>query len=130
MRPGEIVGTLVIDPVPESAMKTMAALLDDPTPIHYDPAAVRAAGMGQAPINQGTINVGYLVELACRIGGGRESLRSITVRLLGSVFAGDCLRCTAEVLSVDSEAGLLELELSGKVGSRAVLSGRATVASG
>jgi acyl dehydratase len=128
MRPGETVGTLVVDPVPLAAMKTMAALLDDPTPIHYDAAAVRAAGLGQEPINQGTTNVGYLVELACRVGGGPDSLRSIDVRLHGSVFAGDRLRCTAEVLTVDAEAGLVELELTGKVGTRAVLGGRATVA--
>jgi acyl dehydratase len=128
MRPGETVGTLVVDPVPLAAMKTMAALLDDPTPIHYDAAAVRAAGLGQEPINQGTTNVGYLVELACRVGGGPDSLRSIDVRLHGSVFAGDRLRCTAEVLTVDPEAGLVELELTGKVGTRTVLGGRATVA--
>ena len=117
----------MVDPVPAAAMKTMAALLDDPTPIHYDPAAVRAAGLGQAPINQGTTNVGYLVELACMVGGGHDSLRAIKVRLLGSVFAGDRLRCTAEVLTVDQRGGLVELELSGKVGARAVLGGRATV---
>jgi acyl dehydratase len=128
LRPGETVGTLVVDPVPAAAMKTMAALLDDPTPIHYDAGAVRAAGLGAAPINQGTTNVGYLVELACRVGGGRESLRAIRVRLLGSVFAGDRLRCTAEVLAVDQRSGLVELELAGKVGARAVLAGRATVA--
>lgn len=130
MRPGETAGVLVVDPVPVTAMKTMAALLDDPTPIHYDPAAVLASGLGQAPINQGTTNVGYLVELAGRVGRGPESVRAIKVRLLGSVFAGDRLRCTAEVVSVDAEAGLVELDLRGEVGGRAVISGRATVAIG
>jgi acyl dehydratase len=128
LEPGETIATLVVDPVPAAAMKTMAALLDDPTPIHYDAAAVRAAGLGQEPINQGTTNVGYLFQLACQAGGGPGSLRALRARLLGSVFAGDRLRCVAEVLEVDRAAGLVELELSGKVGSRKVLEGRATVA--
>jgi acyl dehydratase len=128
MRAGEVVARLVVEEVPAAAMKTMAALLDDPTPIHYDAAAVRALGIGERPVNQGPTNVGYLVELAVRAAGGHDGLRKISVRLRDKAFVGDRLECEASVLSVDETSGLVELELSGRVGDRLVMSGRASVA--
>jgi len=85
-------------------------------------------GLGDAPINQGPMNIGYLVELACRAGGGPQALRRIAVRLHGSVFAGDRVECTATVAAVDEPAGGAELELRATAGGRDVLSGSATIA--
>jgi acyl dehydratase len=106
----------------------MAALLDDPSPIHYDVEVVRSLGLGDAPINQGPMNIGYLVELVCRVGGGPAALRRIAVRLQGSVFAGERVECTATVVSVDAESGLAELDLRATADGRDVLSGTATIA--
>jgi len=130
MKPGDVLEPLVIEAVDTEPMKTMAALLGDPTPIHYDAEVVRALGLGDAPINQGPMNIGYLVELACRAGGGPQALRRIAVRLHGSVFAGDRVECTATVAAVDEAAGTAELELRATAGGRDVLSGSATIATG
>ena len=128
MRPGDVLEPLVIEAVSPEPMKTMAALLDDPSPIHYDAEVVRELGLGDAPINQGPMNIGYLVELACRVGGGPQALRRIAVRLGGSVFAGDRVECTATVVAVDEASGEVQLELRGTSGGRDVLRGAATIA--
>jgi acyl dehydratase len=127
MVPGEVVVELVVAAVPEAAMKTMAALLDDPTPIHYDVEAVRALGLGERPINQGPTNVGYLAELAARAAGGPESVRALSVRLHDSVFAGERLVCTATLRAVEPRTRRLELDLEAMASGRVVMSGTATV---
>ena len=127
MRVGDELTPFVIESVGAEPMKTMALLLDDPSPIHYDAELVRELGLGDAPINQGPMNLGYPVELACRAGGGLHRLRRIEVRFLGTVFAGEQMECTARVSAIDASSGLIELELAATSDARPVLSGTATV---
>ena len=44
-------------------MKTFAVALADPNPIHLDPEAVKAAGLGDRVINQGPAGLGYLLNM-------------------------------------------------------------------
>lgn len=81
---------LVIDRVDAGRMKTMAALLRDPYPIHWDPDAVRAAGYGDRPVNQGPLNLAYVANMLMA-NFGERSLRRLTVRFHGRVFAGDAV---------------------------------------
>ena len=127
LRPGTELDRLIIESVDPEPMKTMAVLLRDPNPIHWDTEVVRELGLGSRPINQGPINVGYLMELAVRAGGGRENVRAFRVRFTGNVVAGDRVICSGRVRSVDAETGLVELELEATVDERAVLTGSATV---
>mgnify|MGYP001822074637 FL=1 len=46
-------------------MRTMAALLRDPNPLHWDRDAVAALplGFGRRTINQGPLGLGYMVNM-------------------------------------------------------------------
>ena len=55
---------MIVESVDPQRMKTMAALLDDPNPIHYDVDVVRSLGYGDAPINQGPIHMAFLQNVA------------------------------------------------------------------
>lgn len=128
LQAGQVLEPHVVDPVRAEAMKTMAAILHDPNPIHYDVDAVRALGLGERPVNQGPSNLGYLMEMVIRFAGGAHALRRIRVRMLGNVFAGDRVECTGTVAAVDAQARTAELELQATSDGRPVLSGSATIA--
>jgi acyl dehydratase len=118
---------LVVESVDVEKMKTMAAILRDPNPIHYDVDLVRELGMGDAPVNQGPINLAFLMEMVCRFAGGPAGLRSIQLRFLGNVFGGERVECNGTVTAVDAEAGTAQLEVSAQANGRPVLGGTATV---
>jgi acyl dehydratase len=82
-------------------MKTMAALLRDPNPIHLDPEAVAALGLGDRPVNQGPVNLGYVMNvLLAWADGDPGRIRRVTVRFLGNVLAGDRVHAGGEVRAV------------------------------
>ena len=103
--PGDELPPLVIESVSSEAMKTVAALLHDPNPIHFDLDAVRTLGMGDRPVNQGPSNMAYLVTMLARYAGGREKIRRLRVRFLGNVFGGDRVSARGRVASVREEDG-------------------------
>ncbi|SDC71977.1 Acyl dehydratase [Geodermatophilus telluris] len=111
-------------------MKTMAALLSDPTPIHWDVATLQALGMGDRPVNQGPLNMGYVMNAVTAWAGGPGSLRRLRVRFLGTVLAGQHLRVRGTVSALREEDGVrladcdVVLEV---VDGEPVVSGSATV---
>jgi acyl dehydratase len=127
VRPGLELEPLVVESVDVEKMKTMAALLQDPNPIHYDVDLVRHLKMGDAPVNQGPINLAFLMEAVSRFAGGPENLKAIRLRFLGNVFGGERVECTGTVTAVDAEAGTAELEVAATSDGRPVLGGTATV---
>ena len=103
---GEAITPLHIDGVDGQQIKTMAALLRDPNPIHFDTDVTRALDMGDRAVNQGPTNVGYVATaLMAWAGGGPECIRHLKVRLAGNVFAGDRLTAGGTVESVSEEDG-------------------------
>ena len=64
-------------------MKTMAALLRDPYPVHWDRAGNERLGYGARVVNQGPLNVGYIVNML----EGRVNVRQISIHNL-LVFVG------------------------------------------
>lgn len=127
VQPGRRLEPLVIESVDPERMKTMAAILQDPNPIHFDVEAVKALGYGDKPINQGPLNMAYLLEMVSRFAGGPANIARFSTRFLGNVFAGDRVECTGTVTAVDADAGRAELEIQAAVGDRPVLAGTATV---
>lgn len=89
-----------VEAVSAEKMKTVAALLSDPNPIHFDVEAVRALGMGERPINQGPLNMGYVMNMLASFSGGHQNLRRFRVRFLGNVLAGDELEAGGVVTAV------------------------------
>ncbi|TVR31391.1 MAG: hypothetical protein EA388_13525 [Nitriliruptor sp.] len=84
-------------------MKTMAVLLRDPNPIHYDVDAVRAAGLGDRVVNQGPSNLGYVVNMLLAWTGNPASILQVSARFLGNVFAGDAVTAGGAVREVTSD---------------------------
>jgi acyl dehydratase len=112
-------------------MKTMAVILRDSNPIHWDVDSVKDLGMGDRVVNQGPINMAYVMNMLTNWAGGAERLRRLKVRFLANVLAGDTVRAGGTVTGVREEGGekLVDVDVWLDVdgGSRA-LSGIATVA--
>ena len=82
-------------------MKTMAVLLQDPNPIHWDVRAVGRLGLGYKPINQGPNNMAYVVNALVSWFGGIEKFRNLKIRFIANVYAGDRLTVVGSITSVD-----------------------------
>ena len=108
---GDALPELVVDRVDAEKMKTMALLLRDPNPIHWDVETVRSLGMGDRPVNQGPNNMAYLVDMLARYAGGNDRVRGLRVRFLANVFAGDRLVAGGRVTGVDDSMGELTCEV-------------------
>lgn len=123
---GEQLPPFEVEAAPEK-MKLMAALLQDPNPIHFDADRVRALGLGDRVVNQGPSNMSYLLTMVTRWSGGIGTLRSAEMRFLGNVFGGDRITCRGTVASVDAGSGTVTLDVEASVGDRPVLSGTVVV---
>ena len=91
----------VVDAVDPEKMKTMAALLADPNPIHWDVDAVRSLGMGERPVNQGPNNMAYVANMLAAWVGGHQHLRMLRVRFLANVLGGDRVVAGGRVIAVE-----------------------------
>src|ERR1700710_1012313 len=85
---GTELGPRVIESVDPEKMKTFAVALADPNPIHLDPEAVKAAGLGDRVINQGPAGLGYLLNMLREAAPG-ASVQDLRVRFTANVFGGD-----------------------------------------
>lgn len=111
-------------------MKIMAALLGDPNPIHFDVRSVRALGMGDRVINQGPLNMGYVMNMLTAWTGSAECIRDLRLRFRGNVLAGDHVRARGTVTAVRREDGALLADCDvalDVVGGSPALTGTATV---
>lgn len=105
---GSALDELEVSSVDAEKMKTMAMILRDPNPIHWDVDLVRELGMGDRVVNQGPNNMAYLVELLARNFGGEDQIIDLKVRFLANVFSGDRL-IAGGVVNVVSAAGPMQL---------------------
>ncbi len=124
--------TCVVERVDIAEMKTMAALLQDPNPIHWDPDSISALGMGDRTVNQGPINMAYVMNmLVAWVGNDPTRLRALTLRFMANVFDGDRVEAGGVVTALREVDGQrladcdVWLDVTG--GARA-LAGTATVA--
>lgn len=124
---GDELPRLVIESVDAEKMKTMAALLADSNPIHWDVDTVGELGMGDQPVNQGPNNLGYVMNMLGDWAGGAERIRQIRVRFLDNVFAGDRLEAGGTVTAVDDD-GTVECDVwLARDGTHPVLAGTASL---
>jgi len=126
---GQDLPPLVVESVDPEKMKLMAAILRDPNPIHFDAESVRALGLGDGVINQGPSNLSYAVNMVTRWSGGQRTVRSVAMRFLGNVFAGDRVECRGRVAAVEDDSGLVTVEVEALVRERPVLQGTVVVSS-
>lgn len=124
---GDELPRLVIESVDAEKMKTMAALLGDSNPIHWDVATVRELGMGDQPVNQGPNNLGYVMNMLGEWAGGAERIQKIRVRFLDNVFADDRLEAGGTVSAIGDD-GTVECDIwLARDGTHPVLAGTATL---
>jgi acyl dehydratase len=102
---GSELGPWTIEHVDPEKMKIFAVVLADPNPIHLDPEAVRAAGLGDRVINQGPASFGYVLNML-REAAPEASVRDLKVRLSANVFGGDRVTAGGRVESAErNDAG-------------------------
>lgn len=114
-----------------SAMKTMAVLLRDPNPIHFDRDVVATLGMGDRVVNQGPTNLAYVVNMLVAWAGDPARIRALKVRFLDNVRGGDRVVAGGVVTSVAGEGRHQIAECDvwlDVVGGPRALAGSATVA--
>ena len=107
-------------PVGADTMRLVAALMDDPNPIHLDASAAAAAGLGDRTVVQGPVTFGYLLEFAARSIGGLDGIRHASIRFLGNVFDGDRLTCCGSIDHAASPDARIALHCEANVGGRPV----------
>ena len=118
-----------LEEVSSEKMKTFAAILRDPNPIHWDRDEISTKGFGNRLINQGPINVGYVLNMLMAW-AGPDSVRRIRVRFNSNVLEGDRVEAAGEVTEVREIGGvkvaICEVWLVRQRGERA-LEGTASV---
>lgn len=122
---GDEIAPFSIDSVSPEAMKDWAVFLADPNPIHLDVEVVKAKGLGDRVINQGPINVAYMMNmLMAAFPDG--TIESMDARFLDNVYGGDKTVASGKVTAVDGNRVTCEFTLDVE-GRGTVNAGTATV---
>jgi acyl dehydratase len=85
-------------------MKAWAEFLQDPNPIHLDPAVVRAKGLGERVINQGPCNLAFVISMLQAALPG-SSLESLDIRYVDNVYGGDAVEAGGKITDVTAVPG-------------------------
>lgn len=101
--PGDIIPTWSMEHVDPARMKTMAAILRDPYPVHWDREANAALGLGGRVINQGPLNLGYVTNMLLAW-AGPTCVRRLTVSFGAPVLDGDHVVAGGEVTAVEERS--------------------------
>ncbi len=91
----------LVDP---ERMKTMAAILRDPYPVHWDRSVNNRLGLDGRVINQGPLNLSYIVNML-HAWSGPASVRRLTVSFGRPVLDGDTVTANGTVVAVDWVGG-------------------------
>jgi len=104
VRVGDEVPPWTMPSVDPARMKTMAAILRDPYPVHWDRAANTRLGLDGRVINQGPLNLGYIVNML-HAWAGAGNVRRLTVSFGRPVLDGDHVTACGRVVALDEEHG-------------------------
>ena len=85
-------------------MCTMAAILRDPYPVHWDRRIVAAMGLGERTINQGPLGLSYMINML-HAWTGHESIKRLTMTFPLPVFEGDHVVAKGIVTAIRQEKG-------------------------
>jgi acyl dehydratase len=92
-----------VDP---ARMRTMAAILRDPYPVHWDRVANEAFGLGGRVINQGPLNLSYIANMLMAW-AGPTCVRRLTVSFGRPVLDGDHVTAKGRVVDLEDHDGEL-----------------------
>lgn len=120
---GDSIPPWTMESVSPARMRTVAAILRDPNPVHWDRSFVAGRGGGERVINQSPINVGYVANMLMEWAGA-ACIRRLRVEFPDAVFEGDRVRAGGVVRALSREGELMLAEcdvwLEKEEGGRAV----------
>ena len=126
---GDKVPDWVMPSVRPERMRTMAAILRDPNPVHWDRNATEALGFGHHTINQGPLGLSYMVNMLHDWAGpGCITRLFMTFPLV--VLDGDHITAQGKVTALREDGGQRFAECDvwlKREGSDHPLQGKATV---
>lgn len=101
---GDSIPEWVMESVSPARMRTMAAILRDPNPVHWDRRVVAKLGYGDHTINQGPLGLSYMVNML-HAWTGPGSIRRIFMRFPMAVLDGDRIIARGKVTAVREANG-------------------------
>jgi len=122
---GDSLPPFTVASVSSDAMRDWSVFLADPNPIHLDVDVVKAKGLGNRRINQGPINVAYMMNMlmqafpGCRI----ETMES---RFLDNVYEGEKVVASGTITGIEAARVTCDIKLDVE-GRGTVNAGTATV---
>jgi 3-hydroxybutyryl-CoA dehydratase len=122
---GDALPPFVIESVSADAMKQWAVFLADPNPIHLDVEVVKAKGLGDRVINQGPINVAYMMNMLMAAFPGSK-IEAMDSRFLDNVYGGDKAIASGMITAIEGDRISCEFALDVE-GRGTVNSGTATI---
>lgn len=122
---GQALPPFTIESVSPDAMRDWSTFLADPNPIHLDVAVVKAKGLGDRRINQGPINVAYMMNMLMQAFPGCR-IEAMDSRFLDNVYEGDKVTASGTVTAVDGNRVTCEFTLD-VAGRGTVNAGTATI---
>jgi acyl dehydratase len=104
---GDSIPEWVMASVSAARMCTMAAILRDPNPLHWDRGAVDSLpfGLGRRTINQGPLGLSYMINML-HAWAGPDCLRRIVMRFPQVVLDGECVIARGEITALRGEQGV------------------------
>jgi acyl dehydratase len=101
VEPGFEIPPFEVAGVEAAHIKMFALILRDPNPIHFDLAAVAAAGLGDREVNQGGATLAYVFDMLVAWAGSRGAVKRLGCRFTANVFAGDRVTARGVVTAVE-----------------------------
>ena len=101
VKPGDEIPPWTMDHVDPARMRTMAAILRDPYSVHWDAAGNAALGLPGRVVNQGPLNLGYVVNML-HAWAGPECVRRLTVSFGRPVLDGESVTAHGRVTLVET----------------------------
>ena len=104
---GDKIPPWIMPSVSAERMKTMAAVLRDPNPVHWDRNVVESLplGLGLRTINQGPLGLSYMINML-HTWRGPECIRRIVMRFPQVVLDGEEVIARGTVTSVKTANGV------------------------
>lgn len=101
---GQHIPPWTMEAVDPARMRTMAAILRDPYPVHWDRAGNERLGLAGRVVNQGPLNLGYIVNML-HAWTGPASVRRLTVSFGRPVLDGDIVTANGTVVAIETVDG-------------------------
>lgn len=110
MKAGDVMGPVKIDGISMQTIREWSGFLADPNPIHLDPAAVAAIGLGNQVISQGPLNLAIVMNLLTS-SLGKARIEQMESRFVGNVFAAEPLIAQGRISAVENDRVTCEVTL-------------------